>query len=84
MKFYNPFKINEDRLTTVEEQLTKFSEVVQGHGELWVELTVTVKGLRADVTRLRQEVGELRRREQALRTALSEATRTDPAVDDND
>ncbi len=89
MKFYNPFKINEDRLKAVEERLTKFSTIIQGDLGAVVDLTAAVGGLEAHVERLHLEVGELRQRQQALRQALSDATktdatRTDLTVDDND
>lgn len=77
MKFYNPFKINEERLTVVEERLTKNSAIIEERNRVLVDLIATASGLKTHVERLHLEVGELRRRQQALRTALSEATKID-------
>ena len=77
MKFYNPFKINAERLTKVEARLTKNSQIIEeDHGEL-VDLKTVVAELRSHVERLHAGVEGLRSRQNALRLALSKAISKD-------
>lgn len=71
------------RITAMEERVAKNSKLVEeDHADL-VELKLAVKNLEKAIQAIGNKTGELQQRQNALRLALSEGMRTEPAVDEN-